>query len=666
MKLSRLFVSAVFSLQVAGCHTPTPPPEALPPEAPPPEAPPPEGPPPEEQGPFLSDTPLWTLEAPESLRQSCFGSSIALGDVNGDGKQDLVVAAPPCTGMRGKGHLALFAGDGSSFSTQPVIAELDWQNPNPSASGRRSEVSIGDVNGDRFADILVRAQSAGTLVFTGREDLGAVLQAPLFRVPFQGAHYAALFSDLDGNGRDELVVIQGAELSLEIYRATPEGAEPFTRVRRFEDYTLRVSPVGDRNGDGAEDLLVVAGLDSRIYLGCKQEEPGVCEGGLSVSPAWQVDPEVLGFFPDQNGDGHPEMLLGEWGRTRVYLSEADGGISQEPIWSLMGDPAFTGFGAPAFFVGDLNKDGQQTEFLMGAQGRLYAFFPKQGISAELRPDWAWPKSNKVEPGFDGYVRYSPVGAGDLNGDGYADIIAGLAPPYDQLTPGTAQRPGRVVAFGGGKIPSGAPTPILKEASSCGLAREGGKPDVTVDSDVISRTMYVDRRNFSETACEVTERCVGAPGDRRLLRFGVSIQNMGSAAVNIPSPEDRPDLYEFDACHLHDHLIGFASYELLDARSTVVAVGRKQGFFLLDYAPYCGDSGPPHLNEDNSQGISPGWADVYAADYPCQWLDITDVPDGTYTLRVGVDKNNLIDEQDVLPNSVDVKVKLSGNAVEVLP
>ncbi|WP_239014279.1 lysyl oxidase family protein [Archangium violaceum] len=137
-------------------------------------------------------------------------------------------------------------------------------------------------------------------------------------------------------------------------------------------------------------------------------------------------------------------------------------------------------------------------------------------------------------------------------------------------------------------------------------------------------------------------------------------------MNIPSPEDRPDLYEFDECHQHDHLIGFASYELLDAQNTVVTVGRKQGFFLVDYAPYCGDAGPQTVNIDGSQGISPGWADVYAADYPCQWLDITDVPDGTYTLRVGVDKNDLVDEQDVQPNTVSVKVEISANAVEVLP
>jgi hypothetical protein len=58
--------------------------------------------------------------------------------------------------------------------------------------------------------------------------------------------------------------------------------------------------------------------------------------------------------------------------------------------------------------------------------------------------------------------------------------------------------------------------------------------------------------------------------------------------------------------------------------------------------------------------------VYVGDYPCQWLDITDIADGTYTLRIGVDVSDLIDEESLHPNSVDVNVKISGNSVEILP
>ncbi|REG37425.1 FG-GAP repeat protein [Archangium gephyra] len=648
MKLSRVLVSTALAVVLGGC--PTPPPN-----------------PPEEQGPFLSDTPLWMLEAPESLRQSCFGSSIALGDVNGDGKKDLVVAAPPCSSMTGKGSLVLYAGNGSSFS-DPIIAELDWQNSNPSASGRGSVVSIGNVNGDGFADILVRSQFTGTLVFAGKADLGAVLQQPLFRVPFIGVHYAAFLSDLNGDGLDDLVVNQASTRRTSIYRATPAADAPFTLVRTFPERAGRTLRTGDLDGDGTGELLLVTAAGSQLYPGCKIDEPGICEGGLRASPTWTAPESLIALFPDQNGDGHREAVLGYQGRVAVHLFQPEGGISPASIWSIIADPAYPGLSLSSGLVqvGDLDKDNRETEFLLSAFGRLYAFFPKQGISADMRPDWAWPKSNSVGPEFPGLVSFATVGAGDLNGDGYADFLAGLAPPVDQLTPTMPLRPGRVVAYGGGKVPALESTPFLRLPAACGLSGTGGKPDVTVDADVISRSMYIERRNFPEAACEVTEHCVGAPGDRRLLRFSVSIPNLGSGAVSIPPPDVRPDLYQFDSCHQHEHLVGFASYELLTSGNELVAVGRKQGFFLVDLVPYCGDAPAPFIDPNGAQGISPGWADVYAGDYPCQWLDITDVPDGTYALRIGVDKSDIVDEEDVHPNSVDVRVKISGTTVEVVP
>ncbi|WPB81646.1 lysyl oxidase family protein [Archangium violaceum] len=655
MTMRRLVVSTALAVVLGGCPTPPPNPD-------------PDPNPPEEQGPFLSDTPLWVLEAPVSLRQSCFGSSIALGDVNGDGKKDLVVAAPPCSSMTGKGSLVLYAGNGSSFS-EPIIAELDWQNPTPTVIGRASVVSIGNVNGDGFADILVRSQSAGTLVFAGKADLGAVLQEPLFRVPFIGVHYAALLSDLNGDGLDDLVVNQASTRRTSIYRATPGADAPFTLVRTFMDRATRTLRVGDLDGDGTGELLLVTGAGSQLYSGCKVDEPGVCEGGLRVSPTWTAPESLIGFFPDQNGDGHREAVLSSQGRVAVHLFQPEGGVSPAPIWSILADPAYPGFSLAAAAlpqVGDLNQDNRETEFLLSGFGRLYAFFPKQALSAEVRPDWAWPRSNSVGPEFPGHVSFAVVGAGDLNGDGYPDFLAGLAPPVDQLTPTMPLRPGRVVAYGGGKVPSQEPAPFLRMPAACGLSSSGGKPDMTVDADVISRSVYIERRDFPETACEVVERCVGAPGNRRLLRFSVSIPNLGSGSVRIPPPEARPDLYEFDSCHQHDHLVGFASYELVDSGNAVVTVGRKQGFFLVDLVPYCGDAPPPYLDPEGAQGISPGWADVYAGDYPCQWLDITDVPDGTYALRVGVDKSDIVDEEDVHPNSVDVRVRISGTTVEIIP
>jgi hypothetical protein len=113
-------------------------------------------------------------------------------------------------------------------------------------------------------------------------------------------------------------------------------------------------------------------------------------------------------------------------------------------------------------------------------------------------------------------------------------------------------------------------------------------------------------------------------------------------------------------------LGFAQYELLDGSGTIVTTGRKQGYFLTDYAPYCMDAQPPEQPMTDDMAIDPGWADIYTANIPCQWIDVTSVPDGEYKLRVTVDASDLIEEEDVLPNAREISLRITGDEVQVLP
>ncbi|RKH15874.1 alpha integrin [Corallococcus sp. CA047B] len=617
-------------------------------------------------GPTLSETPRWQVAGDGTNPRECFGRGLALGDVNGDGRVDLLVGSPPCKStVTDPGRVMVYAGAAQDFSKVPVAATMTWVHPSPRTSGYLMGLSTGDIDGDAYADVVVKSYY-GVSVFKGGPDLSQVFAQPLFRVPDSSAtrFSAALLRDLDGDGRDELLVTTFSG-STTVYRSTPGGAEgAFTNVRVFSGY---LTPAGDTDGDGAQDLfasLVDEENGQGLFLGCKADSTRACTGPLTTAPVWTGTAESLRTLPDVSGDGRPELFASLRGSLRLHLSDASvQGYAFLPTWQVMDDAAFPILGG-ATSVGSMAEGSTGHDFVLTGIGRAYLFRPTANVSGSLAPVWAWPRANRLLPQtMLGFVSPAVASPGDLNADGYDDLVLGLPQEQD----GT-RAPGRVVMFGGGAVPDlEEPAPAMAPTKVCNLPVDpvNGKPDLTVDRDVLARTLYVERRTFAQDSCEVREGCVPAGGERRLLRFSTSIMNMGSAPVVVPSPEERPDLFVFDECHGHDHLVNFAGYSLTDASGTETAAGRKQGFYLVDFTQYCAD-GSAFAWYDPGTGISPGWSDVYTADTACQWMDVTDTPDGDYTVRVGVDENHIIDEADTLPNEVTVKVRLSGDTVTVLP
>jgi hypothetical protein len=163
--------------------------------------------------------------------------------------------------------------------------------------------------------------------------------------------------------------------------------------------------------------------------------------------------------------------------------------------------------------------------------------------------------------------------------------------------------------------------------------------------------------FVDTDCEVVEGCVGAPGLRSLVRFDTVSANLGTADLVVgapPPPGESNDIFEWSPCHMHHHVRNYASYELLDSDSTVVLTGRKQAFCLED-----GEEIVPGIRafgyDCTNQGITRGWADVYSRFLSCQWLDVTGIPSGTYTLRVTVNPLHTLPESDYDNNTFMIGV-----------
>jgi len=196
--------------------------------------------------------------------------------------------------------------------------------------------------------------------------------------------------------------------------------------------------------------------------------------------------------------------------------------------------------------------------------------------------------------------------------------------------------------------------------------DAGPGDLTINPARAIADLAIDTKLFAADACELDpdEDCVAAPGLRRLLYFAVETPNIGENDIFLgrPSP-DNPN-FVFSSCHGHYHFLGFAEYSLVDGDDKEIAAGRKQAFCLVDSEPFLpGADSKPAKYTCGFQGIQSGWSDVYAADLPCQFLDITDVPDGEYELILRVNNGDLLPETRRDNNEARIPISIGSPDLE---
>ena len=185
----------------------------------------------------------------------------------------------------------------------------------------------------------------------------------------------------------------------------------------------------------------------------------------------------------------------------------------------------------------------------------------------------------------------------------------------------------------------------------------GKPDLTVDPQRFASQMEIVDRFFDAGGCAVQEGVVGGTGYRRILRFDTVVLNGGDGDLVVGNRSDPNNPYApyfyFAACHGHYHIRDFSVYELLDANGVVVS-NQKGGFCFEDSLKYAGARSNGY--DCTYQGITSGWGDWYYKQLTGQWIDITGVPEGDYTVRVTINRIGIFNEgQNRYPDVVEVSI-----------
>jgi hypothetical protein len=207
---------------------------------------------------------------------------------------------------------------------------------------------------------------------------------------------------------------------------------------------------------------------------------------------------------------------------------------------------------------------------------------------------------------------------------------------------------------------------LATGPGCGGGGGGTSPltpdsiDFAIDEVAMEQSLTIEVRDFTASDCAWVEGTIGGTGQRRLLTFDTIVVNWGQLDVHIGDPADPvPPLvaadFVYSPCHDHYHFIDFVRYRLLDGANQV-AVGYKQAFCLRDNDPYV--PLPARGYECDDQGISAGWSDNYDHTLDGQWIDVTDVPPGDYTLEATVNAAGKIPEvNDTRPNTILIPVTI---------
>ncbi|MFL5340321.1 MAG: FG-GAP-like repeat-containing protein [Gemmataceae bacterium] len=366
------------------------------------------------------DTGGFTLNGFEDSAAAGFRVGDA-GDVNGDGFADVIVGAPYARGggaNRGEAYV-VFGGKNLGGSTLQLNKLGDGgfkcQGFEDNASAGYSVSGAGDVNGDGFADVIIGAP----LTDAGGNKLGEAY------VVFGGTNRRDTTVALDDLGTGGLT-FRGFQ-----YRALV-GAS--------------VSGAGDVNGDGFSDILIGA-PDTNVfrygtfrgeaYMIYAPQPPLYAVGSGPGAPATvrvydaktgNLRAQLLPFanfsggvhvaMGDVNSDGAADVIVGAGPGGGPAVKVYDGRTFAEIASFFAYDSSFTGGVFVA--VGDINGDGK-AEVITGAGpggGPHVRVFSSDDPTQPLASFFAYT------PNFAGGVA---VAAGDVNGDGKADIITGAGP-----------------------------------------------------------------------------------------------------------------------------------------------------------------------------------------------------------------------------------------------
>jgi hypothetical protein len=396
-----------------------------------------------------------TFQPPVRVPSLLAAGGVVVGDVNGDGKLDVVagdvagggIAVMLGDGKGGLGAPARFSSATAHFPDYVALADLNgdrkldvvaydnsgstfsvllgngngtfqaaMNSPIPGTPPFGTNVVVADLTGDGMPDLVVSSAfpittMAGPVPFGGTVSIlpgngDGTFQSPLQYKPTSQPYWWMTLADMNGDGQPDLVFTNTttrAPAQVGVMLGNADGT--FQAAVTYGTGQMPRSPVlADLNGDGVTDLVVAnAGTSSDISVLLGNGD-GTFQAAVNYRAAFGVKSVAVG---DVNGDGKPDLVVGNFiaGNLLLYLGNGDGSFqAARPVPVTLGAGSYVS-------LGDFNNDGKLDVAVIGF-----------GISILLgNGDGTFKASGIFGPGSLN-ADAGPIAVADLNGDGNLDLV----------------------------------------------------------------------------------------------------------------------------------------------------------------------------------------------------------------------------------------------------
>jgi hypothetical protein len=372
----------------------------------------------------------------------CGICSVNVGDVNGDGKPDVIVGG---SGSVTASVVALL-GKGDGTFGAPIATTFTPPNSQTYPSSGR-KVAIGDINGDGAADLAIADAANNEVYILLGNNTGAFTYAGEIFIGYYPT--AAYFADLNGDKKLDLIVFGPLGANVGVYPGNGNGT--FGNVT---NYGLGAGPTNmiltDLDGDGHLDIVTDAGQSyiGNVYYQKVLFLHGNADGTFSAPQTIvsQVQGSIVDVA-DYNGDGVPDLVFTNQVGVGIMLGQS--GMTYKPLASYLSGSSTRGVSFGTF------KTGGHRDVALGVPGGI-ALMRGNGDG-----------SFQSAPFYDLGNQTGAAAVADFNGDGNPDIAATVAAEYPRVLLGNGDGTFQLSADKNTSYGTGTPATSLAAADFTG-------------------------------------------------------------------------------------------------------------------------------------------------------------------------------------------------------